>query len=371
MNEPSSKPEVPKGLGVDEKPKHSAKRKPDEKHSEKPEVKNVFGLGTAPKQYRVFRISKSEIGEKNQKLHIWIETPDKTCAGFLVEFRLNSKGAVECNMREKSHALDTRGAKRLGYLKQSFMNANKADKADKADEDDEDDEDEKPWWEPIRAWIDCKKPLGVIVGDIMSGLKSLDVFSSCRLENRDESMDDTDLLEYPMFQALWRTKHNNDDALAIEWPGAPILLFLYRCSSAVEFEEVRELTVQETAAEHTVVVGWFFQMDREQVQHICKSEKPPTDAESAADWARGVAGLLLEKQIVFWKGDSRMELISFGALDETTISEPAVVVGGHTVVSEHNAGEPGPASETEFDGDEITYESCSDFGSEDMEIEWF
>ena len=167
-------------------------------------------------------------------------------------------------------------------------------------------------------------------------------------------MDDTDLLEYPMFQALWRTKHNNDDALAIEWPGAPILLFLYRCSSAVEFEEVRELTVQETAAEHTVVVGWFFQMDREQVQHICKSEKPPTDAESAADWARGVAGLLLEKQIVFWKGDSKRELISFGALDETTIS-----------------GEPGPASEEEFDGDEITYESCSDFGSEDMEIEWF
>lgn len=163
----------------------------------------------------------------------------------------------------------------------------------------------------------------------------------------EETMDDLQPLEFPMYQPLWRIKHDGEDALATKWPDAPVLLFTYQCTSATDFEDVQEMPVQEAPTERTEV-GWFYKMDRELVKSICTSEMRRAGAESAGDWVSGVTSELLKREILFWEGDDEKELISFGALDEPPV-------------------EPDPPSETTDDVDEITYES----GSEDMEIEWF
>ncbi|KAJ4155113.1 hypothetical protein LMH87_000377 [Akanthomyces muscarius] len=162
-------------------------------------------------------------------------------------------------------------------------------------------------------------------------------------------MDNLETLEYPMYQALWRIKHDGQDALAIECPDAPILLFIYRCDpGAEEPHDVRELVVQEKPP-NRVEVGWFYQMDRALVRHICTSEKPLLDAKNVEEWVGRVTAILLKREIIFWEGDDEKELISFGALDEPVIQlEP-------------------PSIEEVVDLDEITYDS----GSEDMDIEWF
>ncbi|ATY65511.1 hypothetical protein A9K55_001944 [Cordyceps militaris] len=265
-------------------------------------------------------------------------------------------------------------------------------------------------------------------------------------------MDDTEQLEYPMYQALWRTQHNGEDALAFEWPAAPIVLFLYRCG---EVSEVQELCVPATPPEHTTEVGWFFTASREQVRHICASgalAPPAGGAETADDWIRAVSGLLLERSIVFWKGDTKADLVAFGALDEQpgsssssepddgggesansehvddefaeveepeiedaavsegdesepvvseneaselppTISEPEIMepeVNDPEIydpeiydpeidepeideyeISEYEISESAPASQTEENKDEISYDSGIDSGLDDMEIDWF
>lgn len=158
-----------------------------------------------------------------------------------------------------------------------------------------------------------------------------------------------DNLEYPMYQALWRIKHDGRDALAIECPEAPILVFTYRCDPAAqEPHGVRELAVQERPA-NRAEVGWFYRMDRALVRHICTSEKPSLDAGSVEEWLERVTAILLKREIIFWEGDDEKELIAFGALDEPVVKlEP-------------------PLSEETIDLDEINYDS----GSEDMDIEWF
>ncbi|OAA63113.1 hypothetical protein ISF_04989 [Cordyceps fumosorosea ARSEF 2679] len=187
-------------------------------------------------------------------------------------------------------------------------------------------------------------------------------------------MEDPEPLEYPMYQPLRRTKHDGEDALAMEWPDAPILLFIYRRADAAEPEEVKELAVQELPVEgNTTVVGWFFQMDREHVRRVCTSEAPAAHAESKGNRASAVTELLLEKQLVFWQGDSKTELVSFGALDE---EEMEVEEGAEDVPqqqdeeqTEEKKTEEKKTEEGKTEDEQLEEERSEEEQSEEMQIE--
>ncbi|OAA51261.1 hypothetical protein BBO_01208 [Beauveria brongniartii RCEF 3172] len=229
------------------------------------------------------------------------------------------------------------------------------------------------------------------------------------------------------YQALWRIKYHGRDGLAFEWPDAPILVLLYCCVSATEFEPVQQVAVAKVPADGSPV-GWFFYMDREQVKAVCTSIMPPKNAERSSDWVSSVTGALSEKSMIFWEGDSEEDLIAFGALDPIVIpaaptaevqescplntpvtlnkavSHSALVVEKENfslalprkpdVISSSRAGaepekescpfdpfitldqvvaEPVAAGRKTEERDEITYSSTPEGsqGSEDMEIEWF
>lgn len=237
-------------------------------------------------------------------------------------------------------------------------------------------------------------------------------------------MDDIEPFEVP-YQALWRIKHNGRDGLAFEWLDAPILLLLYCCASATEFEPVQEVAVAKVPADRSPV-GWFFHMDREEVKAVCTSIMPPKNAAKTSDWVLSVTRVLSEKSMIFWEGDSEEDLIAFGALDpivvpaiptaeqescplktpaalDKAVSHSALAVEKENwslalprkpdVINSRAAAEPekesclfdpfitldqvvaepvaagGKAEER----DEITYSSTPEGsqGSEDMEIEWF
>ncbi|KAM3512065.1 hypothetical protein MY11210_004262 [Beauveria gryllotalpidicola] len=239
-------------------------------------------------------------------------------------------------------------------------------------------------------------------------------------------MDDIEPFEVP-YQALWRIKHDDKDGLAFEWPDAPILVLLYCCTSATEFEPVQEVAVAKVPADRSPV-GWFYHMDREEVKAVCTSIKPPVDAATASDWVSSVTGVLSEKSMIFWEGDSEEDLIAFGALDPVSIPaavptaeqescppiqpvtpDKAVRDAGLVVVEKESCSlalprkpdvisgraaaepekesclfnpfitfdqvvaEPVAASKEAEERDEITYSSTPEGsqGSEDMEIEWF
>ncbi|KAM3503374.1 hypothetical protein MY10362_004235 [Beauveria mimosiformis] len=234
------------------------------------------------------------------------------------------------------------------------------------------------------------------------------------------------------YQALWRIKYHGRDGLAFEWPDAPILVLLYCCVSATEFEPVQEVAVAKVPADGSPV-GWFFHMDREQVKAVCTSIMPPKKAERSGDWVSSVTGLLSEKSMIFWEGDSEEDLIAFGALDsivvpattpaaeerescalntpimlDKAVSQSALVVEEESfslalprkpdVIGSSRAAaaaaaaaaeesclfdpfirldqvvaEPVAAGRKTEERDEITYSSTPEGsqGSEDMEIEWF
>ncbi|KAM3466430.1 hypothetical protein MY5147_006691 [Beauveria neobassiana] len=243
-------------------------------------------------------------------------------------------------------------------------------------------------------------------------------------------MDDIEPFEVP-YQALWRIKHNGRDGLAFEWPGAPILLLLYCCVSATEFEPVQEVAVAKVPADCSPV-GWFFHMDREEVKAVCTSIMPPKNAERTSDWISSVTVSLSERSMIFWEGDSEEDLIAFGALDpivvpaiptakqescplkapvtlDKAVSQPALVVVEKDIFSlalpkkppdvvmssraaaaaaepdkesclfdpfisfDQVVAEPVDAGRKTEKHDEITYSSTPEGsqGSEDMEIEWF
>ncbi|KAJ6789804.1 hypothetical protein PWT90_02355 [Aphanocladium album] len=154
------------------------------------------------------------------------------------------------------------------------------------------------------------------------------------------AMDDLPLKE-PMYQPLWRIKHNGEEAIAIEASDAPPAFFIYSCSPANGFEEVEEITAQDIPAECTAM-AWFFEMDRETVKSTCKNAKPPADSQTSEEWVESVVSALIEKSVVFWKGDSQEDLIAFAALDPPS-------------------SKASPTSEKLEDGDEITYESDEEY----------
>ncbi|KAM3441956.1 hypothetical protein MY4824_001370 [Beauveria thailandica] len=234
------------------------------------------------------------------------------------------------------------------------------------------------------------------------------------------------------YQALWRVKYHGRDGLAFEWPDAPVLVLLYCCVSATEFEPVQQVAAARVPAGGSPV-GWFFHMDREQVKAVCTSIMPPRNAERSSDWVSSVTGRLSERSMIFWEGDSEEDLIAFGALDpivppaaptaevrESCPLDTPVTLGkavGHSalvveeesfslalprkpdVISSSSAAAAAAAAEPDkesclFDPfmtrdrvvaepvaaggkaeerDEITYSSTPEGsqGSEDMEIEWF
>ncbi|KAJ3486012.1 hypothetical protein NLG97_g6700 [Lecanicillium saksenae] len=148
------------------------------------------------------------------------------------------------------------------------------------------------------------------------------------------AMDNLEPLKEPMYQPLWRIKHNGEDAIAVEGSDAPPAFFIYSCTPADDFESVEEITAQDVPAD-CPALAWFFEMDLDTVKSICKTARPPADAETSEDWVRAVVAALFEKSVVFWKGDSQEDLISFAALDPPS-------------------SKPSPTSEKSEDGDEIT-----------------
>lgn len=155
------------------------------------------------------------------------------------------------------------------------------------------------------------------------------------------AMDSLEPLKEPMYQALWRVKHEGKDAIAMEWSDTPAILFTYNCQSATEFEPVEEIKAEEVPAGR-ITIAWLFEMDRDTVKQVCQSVEPPAHTTNSDDWVNAVVGALFEKSLVFWKGDSEEELISFAALDppSSRTSSPR---------------------EKSDDADEITYESEEEY----------
>lgn len=114
---------------------------------------------------------------------------------------------------------------------------------------------------------------------------------------------------------MWRVKHEGHDALAIQRPGAPVVVFVYACEPDAETQKVQEVTVDEPPTERTTV-AWFYEIDRETVMSLCRSVPPPKEAKEADGWLTAVVNELFRRSLLFWKDESEQDLIAWGLVDD-------------------------------------------------------